>query len=75
MFHLKESTHIHAPIDRCFLLSTSIALVEQTIGLKPVEGKTSGLIEMGDRLVWLGWKFGLVHWDDGSESMWWCRTY
>ena len=59
MFHLKESTHIHAPIDRCFLLSTSIALVEQTIGMKPVEGKTAGLIVSGDRLVWRGWKFGM----------------
>ena len=59
MFHLKESTHIFAPADRCFLLSTSIALVEQTIGLKPVEGKTSGLIVGGDQLVWRGWKFGL----------------
>lgn len=59
MFHLKESTHIFAPIDRCFLLSTSIALVQQTIGLKPVEGKTTGLIAGGDQLVWRGWKFGL----------------
>lgn len=59
MFHLKESTHIHAPADRCFLLSTSIALVQQTIGLRPVSGKTEGLIEMGDQLIWRGWKFGL----------------
>lgn len=59
MFRLKESMHIKAPIDRCFLLSTSIALVQQTIGLKPVEGKTTGLIVGGDQLLWRGWKFGL----------------
>ena len=37
-----------------FLLATSIALVEQTIGLKPMEGKTTGLVEGGSRLVWRG---------------------
>ena len=59
MFRLKESIHVHAPIDRCFLLSTSIALVQQTIGMRPVSGKTTGLIENGDQLLWRGWKFGL----------------
>lgn len=59
MFRLKENIHVQAPIERCFLLSTSIALVEQTIGLKPVEGKTTGLIINGDQLVWRGWKFGM----------------
>ncbi len=59
MFRLKESIHVNAPVDRCFLLSTNIALVQKTIGLKPVSGKTSGLIVGDDRLVWRGWKFGL----------------
>jgi ligand-binding SRPBCC domain-containing protein len=59
MFRLEKSCWINAPIDRCFLLSTSIALVERTIGLKPVEGKVSGLVMGGDRLVWRGWKFGI----------------
>ncbi len=59
MFRLKESIHIDAPIGRCFLLSTSIELVQRTIGLKPVRGKTSGLVVLGDELVWRGWKFGL----------------
>lgn len=59
MFRLKESIHINAPIDRCFLLSTSIDLVRCTLKLDPVSGKTSGLIAMGDQLVWQGWKFGL----------------
>ena len=59
MFRLKESIHVHAPIDRCFLLSTSIALVEKTIGMRPVKGKTTGLIQNGDQVIWRGWKFGL----------------
>ncbi|ADW70763.1 SRPBCC family protein [Granulicella tundricola] len=59
MFRLKESVHVNAPMDRCFLLSTSIELVQKTIGLKPVEGKTKGLIVSGDQLIWRGWKFGI----------------
>ncbi len=59
MFRLKENMHINAPIDRCFLLSTSIALVQHTIGMKPVSGKTTGLIQNNDRILWRGWKFGL----------------
>jgi ligand-binding SRPBCC domain-containing protein len=59
MFVIKDVTHIRAPIDRCFLLSTSIDLVALTLGMKPVAGKTSGLIQSGDRLTWRGWKFGL----------------
>jgi ligand-binding SRPBCC domain-containing protein len=64
MFRLKESIHVNAPIDRCFLLSTSIALVEKTLHMKPVSGKTSGLIVQGDQLLWRGWKFGLPAWHE-----------
>ncbi len=59
MFRVKDSIHVNAPADRCFLLSTNIALVQKTIGMKPVEGKISGLVIGGDRLVWRGWKFGM----------------
>ena len=59
MFRLKENVHVHAPIERCFLLSTSVALVQQTIGMRPVRGRTTGLIEKGDHVLWRGWKFGL----------------
>ena len=59
MFRVKESIHVNAPRDRVFLLSTSIALVQQILGMKPVSGKTSGLAVEGDRLLWRGWKFGL----------------
>lgn len=59
MFFLKDVTHIRAPIDRCFLLSTSIELVALTLHMKPIAGKTSGLVVANDRLTWSGWKFGL----------------
>ena len=59
MFRVKESIHVHAPRDRVFLLSTSIALVQQILGMKPVSGKTSGLVVESDQLLWRGWKFGL----------------
>jgi ligand-binding SRPBCC domain-containing protein len=58
MFTISDSVHINAPIDRVFLLSTSIELVQLTLGMKPIEGKTSGMIVDGDRLLWAGWKFG-----------------
>jgi ligand-binding SRPBCC domain-containing protein len=64
MYRLKESIHINAPIDRCFLLSTSIEIVEQTLNLTPVAGQTSGLVVDGSRLTWRGWKFGLPAWHE-----------
>ncbi len=59
MFRLKESIHVNAPIERCFLLSTSVDLVRKTLKLRPVSGRTTGLIVANDRLVWKGWKFGV----------------
>ena len=59
MFRLKESMHVNAPIDRCFLLSTSIEIVQQTLHMTPVSGQLSGLIVDGSRLMWRGWKFGM----------------
>lgn len=63
MFRLKENIHVHAPIDRCFLLSTSIALVEQTLAMRPVAGpaeaRSTGLVQLDDRVLWRGWKFGI----------------
>jgi ligand-binding SRPBCC domain-containing protein len=58
MFTISDSIFINAPIDRCFLLSTNIELVGRTLGMKPLDGKTSGLLVADDRLVWAGWKFG-----------------
>ena len=58
MFTISDSIFINAPIDRCFLLSTNVELVGRTLGMKPLEGKTSGLMVADDRLLWAGWKFG-----------------
>src|SRR5438552_17725161 len=58
MFTISDSIFINAPIERCFLLSTNIELVGRTYGMKPIEGKLSGMFEAEDRLVWAGWKFG-----------------
>jgi ligand-binding SRPBCC domain-containing protein len=63
-YRLKESIHIDAPLERCFLLSTSIEIVQMTLGMKPVAGKLTGLIVLGDRLLWRGWKFGLPAWHE-----------
>ena len=59
MFTVSDTIHIDAPIERCFLLSTNIELVEQTVGMRAVSGTTEGMVVGGDRLVWRGWKFGL----------------
>jgi ligand-binding SRPBCC domain-containing protein len=58
MFTISDSIYINAPIERCFLLSTNIELVGRTLGMKPIEGKTSGMIVADDKLLWAGWKFG-----------------
>jgi ligand-binding SRPBCC domain-containing protein len=59
MFIVKDSIHIDAPIERCFLLSTNIALVERTLEMRPVGGKTHGMVVDRDKVVWRGWQFGL----------------
>jgi ligand-binding SRPBCC domain-containing protein len=59
MFTVKDSVHINAPIKRVFLLSTNIELVRQTLGLRPVRGRVTGLVVAGDTVEWRGWKFGL----------------
>jgi ligand-binding SRPBCC domain-containing protein len=58
MFTVSDTIHIDAPLERCFLLSTDIEIVGWTIRMKPIEGKTTGKIVAGDKLLWAGWKFG-----------------
>jgi ligand-binding SRPBCC domain-containing protein len=62
MFTLKDSTHIAAPLQRVFLLSCSIEIVELELGMHPVAGKestrTEGLVTRGDRIRWEGWQLG-----------------
>jgi ligand-binding SRPBCC domain-containing protein len=63
MFVLKDNIHIMAPIERCFLLSTSLAIVERELGMHPVASadttRTSGLCAGGDRIRWEGWQLGM----------------
>src|ERR1700709_2453754 len=59
MYTVKDSIHINAPIERIFLLSTSIELVRQTLGMRPGAGRMTGLVVAGDTVEWRGWKFGL----------------
>lgn len=59
MFTISDTIHIHAPIQRCFLLSTNVQLLQQTLGMHLTEDTPEGLAVGGDRLLWSGWKFGL----------------
>jgi ligand-binding SRPBCC domain-containing protein len=62
LFTVSDSIHIHAPIERCFLLATNLELVEQVLEMRPVEGrtgKTTGFVAKGDRIEWRGWAFGM----------------
>jgi len=60
-----ETIAICAPIERCFALSTRIELVQRTLGMKLIDsgvagGVTTGHITANSRVVWRGWKFGLL---------------
>ena len=56
---IREKILVVAPIERCWALSTRVELVQQTLGMQPVGGVTSGFIRNGSRVEWRGWKFGL----------------
>jgi ligand-binding SRPBCC domain-containing protein len=59
---IHESIHIHAPIERCWALSTRIELVQQTLGMSLIDSPetvTSGHITANSRVHWRGFKFGL----------------
>lgn len=53
-FMLRDEIVVWAPLERCFLLSTSIAIVERKLRMHPVGGRTSGLVRDGDTIRW-GW--------------------
>ncbi|MEG9431021.1 SRPBCC family protein [Terriglobus sp. ADX1] len=61
IFTLRMTETIPAPIDRCFRLTCSIALVQEELGMKPVHGRTSGLVQPGDTVRWEGWQLGMRH--------------
>ncbi len=56
---LREEIAVQAPVERCFLLSTSIALVERELKMRPVRGRTAGFVVGGDTVLWKGWQLGL----------------
>jgi ligand-binding SRPBCC domain-containing protein len=57
---ITESITIHAPIERCFALSTRVELVQQTLGMNPVGDITAGHVAANSRVHWRGRKFGLM---------------
>lgn len=56
MFLLRDQILIHAPIERCFLLSTHLELVARTLKMRTT---SNGMVMLNDRVQWKGWKFGL----------------
>jgi ligand-binding SRPBCC domain-containing protein len=58
-FTLRAEIAVRAPIERCFLLSTSVAIVERELGMHPVRGRTSGLVTAGDTIRWEGRQFAM----------------
>lgn len=58
-YTLREEIVVHAPAERCFLLSTCVEIVQLDLRMRPVGGRTSGLVVSGDTVLWKGWKLGL----------------
>ncbi|HTJ29558.1 MAG TPA: hypothetical protein VL346_03625 [Acidobacteriaceae bacterium] len=58
-FRVHETITVQAPIERCFLLSTHLAIVREELRMRPVRGRTEGLVRDRDTIRWQGWKFGL----------------
>ncbi len=59
---IKLTTEINAPIQRCFDLSRSIDLHTHSTSKtkeKAVAGRTSGLIEMNESVIWRAKHFGM----------------
>lgn len=61
MFSLRHGLLIQAPIERCFALSTHLAVVERGLGMLPVEGRIHGLVTAGDTVRWEGLQLGFAN--------------
>lgn len=59
VFTLTAAATVQAPIGRVFDLTCCIALVREELGMKPVQGRSSGLVQAGDTVRWEGWQLGL----------------
>ena len=66
MFTLHDEILIHAPAERCFLLSTSVAVVERELKMHPAAGRTSGFVTGGDTVLWKGWQLGLPQYHESE---------
>ena len=60
-FVVREEIVVRAPIERCFALSTHLAVVEMVLAMRPVAGRMTGSVVVGDTVRWRGWKWGLPH--------------
>ena len=61
LFVVSDGIEVFAPIERCFALSTHLAIVEMTLAMRPVGGRITGAVLGGDTVRWRGWKWGLPH--------------
>lgn len=61
MFSLRHGILVQAPIDRCFALSTSVAIVERELRMHPVQGRAHGLVTAGDTVRWEGMQLGFAN--------------
>src|SRR4051812_48753144 len=61
LFVVRDEAVVSAPIERCFALSTHLAVVEMTLAMRPVAGRVEGAVVGGDTICWRGWKWGLPH--------------
>ncbi|MGZ3755112.1 MAG: SRPBCC family protein [Mucilaginibacter sp.] len=62
MTQIELTTHINAPIERCFDLARSIDLhIESTkqTGEQAIAGRTTGLIQLGESVTWRARHFGI----------------
>jgi ligand-binding SRPBCC domain-containing protein len=69
IFTLRDEIVARAPVERCFLLSTSVAIVERELGMHPVRGRTAGLVVGGDTVRWEGRQFGLPQFHESLIEM------
>jgi ligand-binding SRPBCC domain-containing protein len=58
-FIVRDEIVVKAPVERCFLLSTSVEIVQLDLRMHPVRGRTSGFVVGGDTVRWKGWQLGL----------------
>ncbi|GAA3752235.1 SRPBCC family protein [Terriglobus aquaticus] len=59
LFTIRDRQLIPAPLHRVFALSTSVPVVQRTLGFQPVAGVTTGHVEANSQVLWRGWLFGL----------------